>query len=378
MDFSYSSTQEELRSAVRSFVEAKVEPSAEERSRASRWDPELWGSIGDQRWPGVIIPAQYEGMGQGAIEHSIIVEEFCKCDASLGGALNLVQQAAMAILAYGTEEQKRIYLPMIARGRTFCITGITEAGAGSKFSDIKTTAVRERGNWILNGAKSEVHVPEHVRVCLIFAKTGDTVSAFLVDTKIPGFRIGRSREIIGMRAMPMSEIAFNDCVLEPDALLGGEGNGFQVFLKSFDFTRVGNAAKAIGIAEGAIARAIAYARERHVGDNVVTDFQGIRWQLAEFATRLEAARLLMLKAAMEYDETGRSTLLSSQAKLFACQLAMEATTAALQITGSYGCFSQQPFARYMMDAKVSQITGGTIEVMKNMIARTILGPGGKS
>jgi butyryl-CoA dehydrogenase len=279
----------------------------------------------------------------------------------------------MAVLAYAPEPMKERYLPLLASGESFSITGITESEAGSKLTDIRTTATPDGDGWVLNGMKTEVHIPEHVQICLMFAMAPAGITAFLVDTSNRGFRVVTQRGIVGLRGLPMSAIAFDDCRVGNDCLLGGEGGAYQVFFKSFDLTRIGNAAKCIGIARGAIEDAIAYASKRRIGDNVVTDFQGIRWQLADFDTRLEAARLLTFKAAREYEDTGRSTLESARAKLLASTTAMEATTAALQITGSHGCFTESAFARYMMDAKISQITGGTIEILRNTIAREILG-----
>lgn len=365
--------QKRLQEEARTFAKEHVEPTSDERSRLGIWDPALWRRIGENRWQGIAIPKEYDGLGAGAVEHAILVEEFCRVDASIGGALNLVQQTIAALLHFSPKHQKEKYLPMLARGEAFSVTGITEAAAGSKLSDMHTSATPHDGGWLLRGSKSEVHAPEHSRPCLILAKTPSGISAFLLDTQTAGFRVVRQRNAIGLRAMPMAEIAFDGCHLTPDCMFGNEGDGYKVFFKSFDFTRVGNAAKAIGIAEGALQKAVAYARERNVGENVVTDFQGIRWQIAEFNTRIEAARMLMYKAAHEYNVTGRCTMSSSQAKLLACNIAMEATVAAVQITGSHGCFDDQPFARYMMDAKVSQVTGGTMEILKNTIARELLG-----
>lgn len=373
MDFELSPAQQRLQSDVREFANAVVEPSAEARSRTGTWDPQLWRDIGKARWPGVVLPVEYDGMGLGALEHALIVEEMCKVDGSIGGSCNLLQQCAMAILSFSPEPVRRKYLPLLARGESFTITGITEEAAGSKLSDMRTRATPGPDGWLLNGVKTETHMPAHCRVALILAKTAGGITAFLVDTTSPGFRIGRSRETVGLRGMPMAEIAFEDCLVPHEHLLGKDGGGYEVFFKSFDLTRVGNAAKAIGLAEGALSKAVAYASRRQVGRNVVTDFQGIRWEFAELQARIAAARLLTYKAAAEYDATGRSTLTSAQAKLLACSLAMEATTTALQFTGSHGCFTDQPFARFMMDAKVSQLTGGSIEIQKNTIARAMLG-----
>ena len=381
MNFDLTDRQRALQHDVRAFAAERVRPSAEARSRESRWDAALWRELGARRWPGVVIPESYGGMGGGAIEHAILVEEMSRVDGSLGAALNLLQQTVMAVLAFSPEPMKRHYLPLLASGESYSITGITEADAGSSMKDIATTATRDGDHWILNGTKTEVHIPEHVQICLMFAmaqpdvKSGAPggITAFLVDTATSGFRVVNQRDIIGLRGLPMSAVAFDNCRVGPDNLLGSVGGAYDVFFKSFDLTRIGNAAKCIGIARGAIEDAIAYSSKRRIGDNVVTDFQGLRWQLADFDTRLEAARLLTYKAALEYNATGRSTVDSARAKLLASTTAMDATTACLQITGSHGCFSEFPFARYMRDAKVSQITGGTIEILKNTIARQLLG-----
>ena len=373
MDFELDADRRRLQEAVRAFATGTVRPSAEDRSRKNRWDAALWREIGARRWPGVVVPENYGGMGGGALEHAIIVEEMSRVDGSLGAALNLVQQTIMALLAYGTEDQKQRYLPRLASGETYALTGITEPGAGSSFEDIATTARRDREDWIIDGRKSEVHVAEHVGPGLVFARTGTKLSVFLVDTATPGFRIVETRETIGLRALPMSSVAYEGCRVPAESLLGREGGAIEVFFKSFDLTRIGNAAKCIGIAAGALDDALRYSAKRKVGANVVTDFQGLRWQIADLDTRLEAARLLTYRAAAEYTRTGRSTLHSARAKLLASTTAMEATTTALQITGSHGCFPDAPFQRYMMDAKVSQITGGTIEILRNAIARDRLG-----
>ena len=373
MNFELSPSQRELQASAREFAANVVAKSAEERSANSRWDGELWRELGRRRWPGVMIPEAHGGLGGGAFEHAILVEEISRVDGSLGAALNLLQQTVMAVLAFAPESMQRHYLPLLASGESYSITGITESDAGSKLTDIKTTARRDGDGWVLNGMKTEVHIPEHVQICLMFAMAPGGITAFLVDTATPGFRVVKQRGIVGLRGLPMSAVAFDDCRVGSDHLLGEEGRAYDVFFKSFDLTRIGNAAKCIGIARGAIEDAIAYSSQRRIGDNVVTDFQGIRWQLVDFDARLEAARLLAYKAAREYQETGRSTLDSARAKLLASTTAMEATTVALQITGSHGCFTEFPFARYMMDAKVSQITGGTIEILRNTIARHLLG-----
>jgi butyryl-CoA dehydrogenase len=373
MDMELNPAQLALRAEVRAFAQDVVAPGAGRRSDNAEWDADLWRTIGERRWPGVMIPEQYGGMGATALEHAIIVEEMSRVDASLGAALNLLQQTVMALRSFATDEQKRHYLPLLASGKSYSMTGLTELDSGSKMSDMQSTAQPVGNGWVLNGTKTEVHIPRHVQICLIFAKTPSGISAFLVDTSTPGFRVVTDRGIVGLRGLPMAAVAFDQCKLEADSLLGREGGAIEVFFKSFDLTRIGNAAKCTGIGAGALEQAIAYARGRKIGDNVVTDFQGIRWQIAELDARLEAGRMLTWRAAQEYTAKGRSTLNSARAKLIASKAAMDATTTALQITGSHGCFSEHGFARYMMDAKLSEITGGTVEILKNAIARDILG-----
>lgn len=373
MDMALDAGQHALQAEVRRFAEEVVAPSATRRSDEAVWDDALWQALGARRWPGVMIPVEYGGLGGGALEHAIIVEEMSRVDGSLGAALNLLQQTVMAVLSFSSDAHRRHYLPLLASGRSYSITGITEADSGSKMTDMHSTARRDGDGWVLSGTKTEVHIPQHVQICLVFAKTESGISAFLVDTANPGFRVDRERGIVGLRGLPMAAVSFDGCRLPADALLGREGGAYEVFFKSFDLTRIGNAAKCTGIAAGALEQAIAYARTRRVGENVVTDFQGIRWQIAELDTRIEAARLLTWRAAQEYAATGRSTLFSAQAKLMASTAAMDASVAALQITGSHGCFSEQPFGRFIMDAKLSQITGGTVEILKNAIARERLG-----
>jgi alkylation response protein AidB-like acyl-CoA dehydrogenase len=373
MDMELSPAQRVLRDEVRAFAETTIAASAARRSDSASWDSDLWHAIGARGWPGVVIPRQHGGMGAGALEHALIVEEVSRVDASIGAALNLLQQTVMAVLSFATPAQQAHYLPLLASGQSYSITGITESESGSKMTDMHSVARREGNGWVLNGTKTEVHIPQHVQICLVFAKTPCGISAFLVDTATEGFRVVAERGIVGLRGLPMAAVAFDDCRLPAESLLGREGGAYDVFFKSFDLTRIGNAAKCTGIGAGALDRAIAYAKTRRIGDNVVTDFQGIRWQIAELDARLESGRLLTWRAAQEYATHGRSTLNSARAKLIASKAAMDATTTALQITGSYGCFSEQPFARYMMDAKLSEITGGTVEILKNAIARDLLG-----
>lgn len=373
VDFHLTEAQRDLRAAAVVYAGERLKPTAQERSDQSRWDPEVFSSMGEHGWPGVLVPREFGGLEAGAVEHALLVEEFSTVDASAGAMQNLLQQTVVAIINYAPDELRKKYLPRMASGKSFSITGLTESGAGSKLSDMSTTARQETDGWHITGVKTEVHVPQFADVALIFAKTDSGISAFLVPTDAPGFTVGEQRDIVGLRALPMYSIALEDCIVQDDHLLCGEGQGMRVFFKSFDLTRIGNAAKCVGIGLGALADAIAYARERNVGDGVVTDFQGIRWTIADLTTRLEAARLLTYQAACVYDESGRATREANMAKLLASTTAMDATTFAMQLTGSYGCFASQPFSRYLLDAKVSQLTGGSVEILRNIVSRELLG-----
>lgn len=373
MDLALSDAQCVLRADVSDFAQNSLRQTAQARSDEGRWDQQILLDMGQRRWPGVLIPAEYGGMGAGALEHALIVEELSRVDASIGATQNLLQQTAIATMEFAPEHLQQKYLPLFAAGESFAITGLTETTAGSKLSDMKTTARREGENWVVNGVKTEVHIPQFVELCLVFAQTENGISSFLVETSTPGFNVLEERPTVGLRALPMYAVEFADCVVPENHLLVGDGAGLEVFFKSFDLTRIGNAAKCVGIGEGALDDALAYAERRSIGPNVVTDFQGIRWQIADLRTRLHAARLLTYEAACVYDATGKATRQSNMAKLMASVAAMDATTFALQMTGSHGCFTAQPFARYMMDAKVSQLTGGSVEILRNTVARELLG-----
>lgn len=384
MDIDLTAEQQALRDAVELFADERVRPSAQARSETSTWDPAILAEMGAHRWPGVIVDPDFDGLGAGAVEHAVIVEALSTVDASIGAMQNLLQQTVAAIVNYGSEPMRRRYLPRLARGEAFTITGLTESEAGSKPSDMSTSARHASDGWHITGVKTEVHVPEHADVALVFAKTESGISAFVVPTDTPGFVCGEQRDIVGLRGLPMHSVELHDCVVPDDHLLAGEGQGMRVFFTSFDLTRIGNAAKCIGIGSGALHDAIAYAGQRRVGEGVVTDFQGIRWNIADLTTQLEAARLLTYRAALIYDRDGRATREANMAKLLASTVAMDAAVFAMQLTGSYGAFSAQPFARYLLDAKVSQLTGGSVEILRNTVARELLGkestpsaPGGK-
>lgn len=192
MSFELTKEQAALKSEVRQFADSVLRPTAEERSRNSVWDVSLWQQIGQRKWPGVVIPAEYGGMGAGAMEHAIIVSEVSRVDASLGASLNLLQQTVMAILSFATEEQKARYLPLLATGESFSITGITEAESGSKLEDMRTQAVKDGNGWVLNGTKTEVHIPEHVQICLVFARPRRASVRFWLRRPIRDFELSES------------------------------------------------------------------------------------------------------------------------------------------------------------------------------------------
>ena len=243
MDFSFSTEQLQLQTEVRSFARDVVAKTVNDRWREGRWDKDLWSEIGRRKWPGVMAPTEYGGMGATLIEHSIILEEMGKVDASLAAALNSVQQTTMAMLKFCNEKQKKKYLPRLAAGEAFALTGITETAAGSKLTDMQTVAVQDSQGWVINGVKTEVHIPEYVEACLIFAKTPNGISAFLVDASNEGFKTLRSRELVGLRSTPMAVVGLENCRVPQENLLGREGGAYEIFFNSFDVTRVGNAAR---------------------------------------------------------------------------------------------------------------------------------------
>lgn len=350
-----------------------------EWDEAQQFPGELLAKLAKMGVMGVTIPAECGGAGLGFVDYVAIIEELARVDASValivsahnslcGGHINLA----------GTEEQKRKYLAPLARGEKLGCWSLTEPGSGSDAGQARTTARLEGETWVLNGTKNFVTNGHYADICVAMAVTDKSarkhgISAFIVEAGTPGFRPGKKENKLGLRASDTAEIVFEECHLPKGNCLGKPGEGFIDCLKVLDKGRIGIAALAVGIAQGAFEAAASYAKERKQFGKPIGSFQAIQGKLADMATEIEAARLLTLRAAALVDHGCRVTREASMAKLFAGEVAVKVANEALQVHGGYGFIKDYPVEKYYRDVKLCTIGEGTSEIQRMVIARELLG-----
>lgn len=370
MDFLYSQNQIHFQLKAREFIEKEMAPKVEEFDRRSMFDKKAFAKFGAQGFLGVIVPQKFGGLSLGTMEYCLLSEELGRLSA--GYHHNGIFQTQKMILSHGTEDQKNRFLPGIASGRLHAATAISEPGAGSSFAKIKTFARKTKDGYILNGVKSHINDAAEADIMNLLARTDRGLTIFLLEQGTPGFKIKRKLDPIGLRASPIYEFELKESPIPRENILGHEGEGLEIFIDTFNFSRLGNASVFLGMAKAALEEALNFAGTREVGDQNVTDFQGIRWIVAELYTQLEAAELLRNKAATIEEAKEYSSSITSMAKLFCGEAAVETIMAAIRITGSHGCYRDKPFERWLRDAKALEIAGGTPEIMKNLVADQIL------
>ncbi len=379
MDFDLSEEHRLVQATVREWATSRLLPLAAEMDRTGTYPPDLIRELGDLGLAGVFIPEEYGGSGMDTISYCIVVEEIARAEAGLAAVLSVNNSlVCYPIFAFGTEAQKRHYLPDLARGRKLGCYGLTEPTAGSDAGSLRTTARTDGDRWILNGTKIFVTNGVEAEVLVIYARTGPEtgsrgISAFLAEKGDPGLSVGKIEHKLGIRASSTCEIVLDDCRLPNDRLLGERGKGFHIALATLDGGRIGIAAQALGIARAASEEATAYARERRQFGRPIADFQAIQWKIADMTTRIQASRLLTYRAAWVRDQGRRHTQEASMAKLFASETAMWVGTQAVQIFGGYGYIQDYPVERHFRDAKITEIYEGTSEVQRMVIARHVLG-----
>nr|WP_027717858.1 acyl-CoA dehydrogenase family protein [Desulfovirgula thermocuniculi] len=377
---------EMLRRVVRRLAEEKVAPRAAaiDEEDAYPWDlKELFAAQG---LLGAGVPEEYGGTGQGLPGVCLIVEEIARVSATASLIIAAQELGLMPILIAGNEEQKQKYLPPLAGGEKICAFALTEPEAGSDAGSIRTRARKEGDKYVLTGRKCFITNGGIADVYVVFATTAPEkglkgISAFIVEKDYPGFSVGRKERKMGVRGSPTAELIFEDCPVPQENLLGKEGDGFKIAMATLDRTRPVVGAQALGIAQGALDYALGYAKNRVQFGQAIASFQGIQFMLAEMATKVEAARQLVYKAAFFIESAvqkgGASreeiSRYSSMAKLFASDVAMEVTTDAVQVLGGYGYTKDYPVERMMRDAKITQIYEGTNQIQKLVIARSLLG-----
>ena len=378
MDFELSREQKLIQKMIRDFTENEIAPITAETDRTSTYPAETIDKLFDCGVMGMAVPKEYGGAGADLLSAAICVEEISKACASTGDIVATHNGLCCApILENGTEEQKKKYLPMLTKGHKVGAFALTESNAGSDASKGTTTARLEGDKYILNGSKIFITNGYVAEIFVVFAMTDPSkgtrgISAFIVEKDFPGFSIGKHEEKLGLHGSPTSEIVFTDCEVPKENLLGQEGKGFRIAMATLDGGRIGIAAQALGIAEGAMQEAINFTKTREQFGRPIAKFQNTQFEIADMHVGIEAGRLLTYKAAKIKDTGARVTLDAATAKLFCSELAMKVTTKAVQLHGGYGYTKDYPVERMMRDAKITEIYEGTSEIQRVVISGNIL------
>jgi alkylation response protein AidB-like acyl-CoA dehydrogenase len=375
MDFDLSDDHVAIQRLVREFATNEVKPVAEELDRTKSFPYEIVEKLGKLNLMGIPFPEEYGGGGGDTLAYALAVEELTRVDSSV--AITLCAHTSLGtqpIYLFGSEQQKREWLPQLCSGEKLGAFGLTEPEAGSDAGNVKTHAKLDGGEWVVNGTKQFITNAgtDISGVVAITAKTGDNeISNFLVPNGTPGYEQGEPYRKMGWNASDTRPLTFDDCRIPEENLLGPRGQGFKQFLHILDIGRIGVAAMGVGLAQGALDEALAYAKERKAFGKPISKFQAIQGKLADMATEIAAARLLVYKAAREKDAGKNFTLTAAQAKLKTGRLAVKASEEAVQIHGGYGFIEEYPVCRFYRDAKILTIGEGTDEVQQMVIARAL-------
>jgi alkylation response protein AidB-like acyl-CoA dehydrogenase len=378
MDFDYTEEQEELRRAVREFAEKEIVPFAAEWDEKEEFPREVIKKLGELGFLGVIFPERYGGAGLSYADYAIVVEELSRADASVGITVSAhISLCSNHIFEQGTEEQKEKFLRPLAAGEWIGGWSLTEPNAGSDAGGTETTAILDGDEWVINGSKTFTTNGTVCDVAVAMAvtekgKAKHGISAFIVPKGTPGFRPGKKEKKLGHRASDTSEMVFENCRVPMCHLLGPQGEGFVAALKILDGGRIGIGSLALGIAQASFECAREYARERKQFGQPIGSFQAIQFKLSDMATSIDAARLLIQRAAFLKDRGERVTKEAAMAKLFASEVAVRAAEDAVQILGGYGYTRDYPAERFYRDAKLTTIGEGTSEIQRMVIARQLL------
>ncbi len=373
MDFSLNREQELIRKMIAAFTENEVKPIAAEIDRTHEFPAENIRKMFQMGIMGMTVPKEYGGAGADQVSAAIVTEELAKACASTSDIVAGHTLCCVPILEHGTEEQKRKYLPMLTEGGVLGGMGITEPNAGSDASKSQTEARLEGDHYVINGAKIFITNGPEAGVFVIFAMTDKSkgtkgLSAFIIESSFPGFSVGKVENKMGLHGVHTSEIVFTDMIVPKENLLGQEGKGFKICMQTLDVGRIGIAAQALGIAEGAMKEAVEYTKTRVQFGKPISKFQNTQFTFADMALRCESARLLTYQAASLKQEGKRCSREAAMAKLSASETAMWVTTKALQMFGGYGYTNDYPMERMMRDAKITEIYEGTSEVQRIVIA----------
>ncbi len=378
MDFQQSEITTQVAQSAREFAQKHIKPNLMEWDESQEFPVHIFKELGKLGMMGVLVPEQYGGTGLGYFEYSAVIQEVAKVCGSIG--LSLAAHNSLCtghILAFGNEEQKMKYLPKLATAEFIGAWGLTEPNTGSDAGNMKTTAVKDGDNWVINGTKSWITHGKSGEVAVVICRTGEpraknNSTAFIVDRNTPGFNAGKKENKLGMRASETAEMIFDNCVIPDSHRLGEVGEGFKQSMKVLDGGRISIAALSLGIAKGAYEASVQYAKERHQFDQPIANFQGIAFKLADMATKIEAAEMLINQACDLKMKGLPMTKESAMAKYYASEVSVEVSTDAVQIFGGYGYTKDFPVEKFYRDSKLCTIGEGTSEIQKLVISREVL------
>lgn len=367
-----------IRDVARDLAENEIKPVAGELDKEGRFPVDLVKKLGELGFMGIFVPEEYGGSGMGTFNYVLALEEICKACASTGVIMSVNNSLVCEpILRFGTEEQKKKYLSPLAKGEKLGCFALSEPAAGSDAGSIRTTAIRKGDYYIINGTKNWVTNGPEADIIVLFtsvdlSKKHRGITAFIVEKETPGIIVGKKEDKLGIKASGTSQLIFEGCRVPAQNRLGEEGEGFKIAMQTLDGGRIGIATQAVGIAQAAFEEAVRYSRERESFGKQISKFQAIQFMLADMATRIEAARLLVWQAARMKDRKMKFTKQSAMAKVFAAETAMWVTTKAIQIHGGYGYTTDYPVERHFRDAKITEIYEGTSEIQRIVIANEVL------
>lgn len=378
MDFNQTETQIQITEMIRDFANKHIRPNLMEWDESQTFPVELFRKMGELGLMGVLVPTEYGGSGLSYFEYVTVVSEIAKVCGSIG--LSTAAHNSLCtghILYFGNEEQKKKYLPKLASGEWIGAWGLTEANTGSDSGNMRCTAVRDGDDWILNGTKNWITHGKTGNVAVVLARTGEprtrnNITAFIVERGTPGFSAGKKENKLGMRASETTELIFDNCRISDAQRMGEVGEGFKQAMKVLDGGRISIAALSLGIAKGAYEASLQYAKEREQFDQPIANFQAIAFKLADMATKIAGAELLIYQAADLKNRGQKMTKESAMAKYYASEVSVEVSTDAVQIFGGYGYTKDFPVEKYYRDSKLCTIGEGTSEIQKLVISRDIL------
>jgi alkylation response protein AidB-like acyl-CoA dehydrogenase len=379
MNFELTEEHQMVKEMAQRFAETEIKPKAAELDEKHEHPAEIVKQMGELKMMGIAVPEEYGGGGMDNVSYAVALIEISKACASTGAIMSVNNSLyCFPVMAYGTHEQKMKYLSRVAAGEKIGCYGLTEAGAGSDPAALRTTAVRDGKEWIINGEKKFItsgNVASYAVIAAITEKGEGYkgISSFVLDLEnTPGFKVGHVEDKLGINASGTAELVFEDARLPADALLGNEGEGFKQMLTTLDGGRIGIASQAVGIGRAVLEEALEYAKTREQFGKPLTSFQAIQWKLADMATELDAAELMTLRAAWLEDNGKPFEKAAAMAKMYASDVTMRASIEGVQILGGYGYCKEYPMERHMRDAKICQIYEGTNEIMRLVIANNLI------